>query len=248
MKIDTRGGPAPQICAGSFGGMSVNPPYHLDHLDHLANCSSGGLLKGWACAAMPGRFMRLIRASVLVSTGIFPLIGSVAADTVLNREFPYQASQVAVGQVIADLGRASDLVVRVGEGVDGTVTLRNASGTVGDVLNETAAQIGAVWWYDGAIVHLEPASETTSAFVNPRGLTRAFIDREMDALGLSDPRFALWATGDEGVIRVSGPRGYVEQVVALIGTLIEVRHSRTGGGDEAGFYIPRIYHGRLAAG
>lgn len=199
-------------------------------------------------------FFNRLAASAFVMVALFAALPGEAQDaatfdapasSVFDETFPYQASGVAMRQVVSDVARATGLIARIGEGVNGEqVTMRNEDGSVVEVLDEAASQAGATWWYDGAILHVEPAANITNALVNPRGLTRAFIYRELDALGLRNDRFPLWATADESVIRVTGPRGYVEQVVGLIATLIEVRNSRLGGSEETSFYIPRIYHGR----
>lgn len=172
--------------------------------------------------------------------------GSAKADLeALNQSFPFQAVGAQIGEVVDELGRRTALVTRVAEGVDGEVTVSNEGGTARDLLEQATRQVDAVWWHDGVVLHVEREADLTTVLVDPAGLPIEFIEGEMAALDLADPRFPLQGSRDEAVVRVSGPAGYVEQVVALVTALVETRRVRVAPPTpEAGVFVPRVFRGR----
>lgn len=199
-------------------------------------------------------------AGLLAANG---LAGGVAAQVrdagdLLAMRFPYQASGADVEQVLSDVTRQVGIVSRLSDGVSGTVTIENGEGRLVDVLDQTASQVRATWWYDGTILHVDSDATLTTLFVDPQGLSVDAINREMEALGLYDPRFELRASSNGSILRVSGPQGYVDQVVSLVTTLNAARRlgvaaagaqaagaaGEDGAPDPAGLYLPRVYRGR----
>ena len=181
------------------------------------------------------------------------MAGGVAAQAVDDSDvfamrFPYQASGTAVDQVLSDVTRQAGIIIRLGDGVNGSVTIDNGDGTLIEVLEEAASQVSAVWWYDGTILHIDSDATLTTTFIDPQGLAVATIEGELRALGLYDPRFGLRSSSSGAILRVSGPQSYVDQVVALIATLNSARRLGLAitEDDVSGLYLPRVYRGRLA--
>ncbi len=183
------------------------------------------------------------RAGLLLVVAGFATTAALAADA-LDQPYPYQTSGADVRQVLGDLTRRTGYPSVVHEAVRGTITVPNRDGTIADLLDEAAAQTRAVWWFDGLVVHFEPADELTTALLDSRGIPVTRIRAELEALALYDPRFPLRASADAAVLRASGPAGYVEQVTAVVARLVAVREGRRGEGEATGLFLPRIYHGR----
>ena len=175
-----------------------------------------------------------------------PAIGARSlADELMGRSFPYEASGVDVGQVLADLSRRSGVPVLVGDGLRADVTIRNADGSVADLLNQVAVEAGALWWFDGVAIHVERGDAVGSALVELRGVPIETILGQLSGLGLTDARFPIRATGDGALVRVVGPTGYVEQMSAIVSALVEVEVARRSGAvDPPAAFVPRVYYGR----
>lgn len=56
--------------------------------------------------------------------------------------------------------------------------------------------------------------------------------------------FPWRTTADGAILRVTGPKGYVEQVLLLINTLADMRRNRSSGDRTQGLYVPHVYYGR----
>jgi type II secretory pathway component GspD/PulD (secretin) len=165
---------------------------------------------------------------------------------ILTMEFPYQAIDAPLEQVLLDISRRSGIIVQQGQGVEGTVTIEGTESTLVEVLSAASAQAGLVWWFDGTILRVDSEETLTTRFIDPQGLSIANIERELRALGIYEPRFVLRASSNGSIVRVSGPQSYVDQVIALIETMNAAR--RFGADPESldptGLYLPRIYRGR----
>ena len=205
-------------------------------------------------AAARSNFHNLSRAcKVLSYSAVFCAVMNAAphiaaanpleAERRLSEPFPYVGSEVEVRAVLAALGRRAGLTVR-GDGVEGTVSVDNAGGTIRTLLDDVAADAAATWWFDGLVVRIEPVSALTTRLLLTQGLPVAEVETELASLGLRDDRFPLTASADGSIVRIAGPSSYVEQVAALIETLIAARRARTGTPTEVGLYAPRVYYGR----
>lgn len=154
------------------------------------------------------------------------------------------AAGADIQKAMSDMGRHAGFTVRIDPAVQGNVTVDNAAGSIETFLDEAMTQTRAIWWYDGVILYVEPKEGLSSALMVSQGLSLVALRKEMEALDLFDDRFPITATGDGAVIRIVGPQGYIKQVQNLADTLITSRRARTGTPEEAGLYIPRVFHGR----
>lgn len=70
---------------------------------------------------------------------------------------------------------------------------------------------GLIWYFDGKVLYVYPASAVESSVIRLNDLTSAQFQRTLDRLGISDSRFPL-SFDDRGSVLVSGPKRYVELV------------------------------------
>lgn len=76
-----------------------------------------------------------------------------------------------------------------------------------------AAAYGLVWYYDGAVLHVEPAAEQTTLIVRLNYASPAALHALLAQTGIADPRFV--ARDDvpaRGLITFRGPRAYIAMV------------------------------------
>ncbi len=71
---------------------------------------------------------------------------------------------------------------------------------------------GLIWYYDGKVLYVYPASAVESSVIRLNEVTPAQFQCPLDRLGISDSRFPLAFDGDRGSVLVSGPKRYVELV------------------------------------
>lgn len=171
-------------------------------------------------ATRPGRFARLAPFAVPVMLALGPAAPSFAQ--ILNEmnqdlfmPFPYEAKGAAAKGVLQDIAQKSGIPVITPDNISGTVDLSNERGSVRDALDLVTAQSNAVWWFDGAAVHVEPASALVSRLIGLEGITFGQLQSQMKAVGLDDPQYPLRASSNAEMVRVVAPEGYVTAVETL---------------------------------
>ena len=153
-------------------------------------------------------------------------------DGILAMELPLQTSGIELNQALREIGRVSGVPVIAAQGLRGTVALRDSGATLGEALDEVAAQSDTVWWYDGAALRFEDRAGMTSRLIALPGVPGDLVLRQVAALGLEDPRYPVRLAEGGEFLRVVGPAGYgeaVAELVTLIAAQIGQRHKAVQG-------------------
>ena len=137
----------------------------------------------------------------------------------LAQPFPYEARDVAVTEVVRQMAQRTGVPVIAAEGLAGRVSVDNAGGTLRDVLDSLTEGGQAVWWFDGAAVHVEPPGAVVSRLIPLQGVRLADLRAQVKALQMDDSDWPLIASGDASAVRVVGPQGYAEAIVELVAAL-----------------------------
>jgi type III secretion protein C len=80
------------------------------------------------------------------------------------------------------------------------------------MMDTLSRNYGFVWFYDGRVVYLSPASSVESDVIRLGETTPSQLNRSLALLGIADSRFPLSFDPDRGIVMVSGPKRYVELV------------------------------------
>lgn len=163
---------------------------------------------------------------------------AMAAQTLrtLDRDFPYEATDMSAEQSLSDFSRLTGLPV---EGVvAGTISVSNSQGTASDYLDRLAEQTGSVWWFDGLAIRIEPRAEMKSVVMGTRGIDITTLESAMSFVGLTNERFVTRMSQDGTLFNVIGPEGYVGAVEQLLDEIIAARKSRRTG-------LPVVYRGEF---
>lgn len=146
--------------------------------------------------------------------------------------------------VLTEFGRNTGLPVDVSDQIKGRLRgqLAAATATAREYLERLCESYGLTWYFDGAVLHVNTRSETTTELVNIGRLSPADTREKLVALGIADARFQVRTTEDAGVISVSGPPAFVELVRHTVTALL--RRLRPATEDTAGDDIRvRVFRG-----
>lgn len=135
--------------------------------------------------------------------------------------------------VLTEFGRNTGLPVDVSDQVKGRLRgqLASASASAREYLDRLCESYGLVWYFDGAVLHVNAKSETTTELVNIGRLSAADASEKLRALGIADGRFQVRTTEEAGVISVSGPPAFVSLVRQTLAALL--RRMRPAGEETA---------------
>jgi type III secretion protein C len=116
--------------------------------------------------------------------------------------------------VMAEFGRNVSLAVDVSDQVKGRLRgqLAPATATAREFVDSLCESYGLVWYFDGAVLHVNAKAETRTELVKIGRLSPEEAGEKLSALGIADARFQLRSTEDAGVISVSGPPPFVSLV------------------------------------
>lgn len=144
----------------------------------------------------------------------------------LDVSYPYVASNRELNEVMAEFAQRTSLPVNVSNALQGTVDVRNSSGTIGSFLNQISSKTQSVWWHDGIVLHLEPATSIASAYVDISEVSKNELSGQIDEMGLLWDAFPIRFSKDGSMARIAGPESYVKQVSEVVERLVEMERNR----------------------
>jgi type III secretion protein C len=151
----------------------------------------------------------LVLVLVLVLT---PATG-VAAEVPWKKEkFMYVAQGKSLREFMQEFGASQGLLVVVDKAVEGTVNGKF------DLLPESlmalmSANFGFVWYYDGSVLGIHPASDVRTEVIRLGELRIDRLRQTLDRLNIPDKRFPILYDAKQNTALVSGPKRYVDLVV-----------------------------------
>ncbi len=100
---------------------------------------------------------------------------------------------------------------KVGGIISGKFVLTGA-GTAQSILDSVCSANGLTWYYDGAFLYIDLASDAKSEVLHIAGRNAGRINDILRRLKIADSRYPVSVSEQDGNIVVSGPRRYVEMV------------------------------------
>ncbi len=151
---------------------------------------------------------------------------AMESNDFLTVSYPYVASDREINEVMAEFAQRTLLPINVSDALQGVIDIRNSGGTIGSFLNQVSAKIQAVWWYDGVVLHLEPSTSISSAYVDVEGMPADELEGRIGEVGLGWDSFPIRFSQDGSIARIAGPESYVSQVKEVVERLVEMQRNR----------------------
>lgn len=180
----------------------------------------------------PGSLLRGLAVLVLAGVGLvaLPARAQPVDRFVLDQPFPYAAKDVTLTTMLHEMAQKTQVPVIPAQGLAGRGDLDNSGGSLRDALDRLGAQGLALWWFDGAAVHVEPPEALTSRLIALQGVTMADLRGQLRTLRMDDPRWPLIGGADAQMVRLVAPQGYVQAIEAVIAALAQAQASRDAAG------------------
>jgi type III secretion protein C len=139
----------------------------------------------------------------------------------------YAAEGKDIKDVLRDFGASEGIATRIEPDVTGSVSgkFRLPPRRFIDTL---ASSFGFVWYYDGEVLDIVPASDLQSTLVKLDTAGTAALRDALDRLHIADDRFPIVYDESQGTALVSGPPRYV-QLVNEIASRLDMNAARLGG-------------------
>lgn len=132
-----------------------------------------------------------------------------------GRAVKLEASEKSLPDFLRELGAALGVTAvvdpKIGGSISGKFVLSGAD-AARNVLNSVCSANGLTWYYDGAFLYVDLASDARSEVLPIAPANASRIADTLQRLKIADGRFPLSVSEREGSVFVSGPRRYVEMV------------------------------------
>jgi len=159
-----------------------------------------------------------MRAHRLVFRFALVWVMAACASTVLagevrwkNTEFSYTAKGKKLEEFLREFGASQGLMVVVDKQVQGTVNGK-FNLLPGSLMDLMAASYGFVWYAEGNVLYVSPASDVRSELVRLSTANVARLRQALEQLDIPDRRFPIVYDSRHNTALVSGPSRYVELV------------------------------------
>lgn len=157
--------------------------------------------------------------------------GPIAAAELPWRGRPFQimANEKPLPDFLRELAASQGTTAVVDGKVSGVISGK-FSGSAVSILNSVCATNGLTWYYDGAFLFVDLASDARSEVLSIAGNSARNIAETLVRLKISDSRYPLTISEREGTVHVTGPRRYVEMVRQAV-RLVDQRTAMTDGAE-----------------
>jgi len=133
--------------------------------------------------------------------------------------YKYMVIDQDIKDVLAEFGRNIDVPVDVSDQVKGRLRGRMPAESAEQFLTKLCDSYGLVWYFDGAVLHVNAKTEVKTELMNIGRLAARELTDRLNALGIADARFAVRSTPDAGVVSVSGPPPFLSMVRQTLTTM-----------------------------
>jgi len=144
-----------------------------------------------------------------------------------GRPFDLVANDMDVAELLRELAASQGTTAVIDPAIDAKISGRftlNRDGRVArQLLSDICAGNGLTWYFDGAMLFIERASDALDALLPIQGDSAPRIRDAIDRMQLRDRRFLLHISERDGQVYVAGPKHYVETVRQVVQS-IDGRH------------------------
>jgi type II secretory pathway component GspD/PulD (secretin) len=166
---------------------------------------------------MPGRMVTgLVSSAALVFSAALASVGPALGMEPKWPSGPYKYLVIDqdIKGVVVEFGRNAGMPVDVSDQVKGRLRgqVATATATAREFLDNLCDSSNLVWYFDGAVLHVDAKAEIRTELVNLGRFSPEEASEKLTALGVADARFPVRTTDNASVISVSGPPKFVSMV------------------------------------
>nr|WP_297350464.1 type III secretion system outer membrane ring subunit SctC [uncultured Caldimonas sp.] len=154
-------------------------------------------------------YLRLAVLSLMLCSLVLP--AGAAELQWRDRSFQIVASEKPLPDFLRELASSQGTTAVVDNKVSGLISGK-FTGSARKILDSICASYGLTWYFDGSFLYVDLASEARSEVISISPGSASRVAQTIVALKISDSRYPLSISDNEGSVFVSGPRRYVEMV------------------------------------
>jgi type III secretion protein C len=129
-----------------------------------------------------------------------------------NTAYAYEAEHKPLGDVLEDFAQTFGTQLQIDGLLDGTVNGKIRANTPQSMLDRLAVEHRFQWYLYNNTLYISTLDLQESARLEVSAETVADLKRALTDIGLLDSRFGWGELPDDGVVLVSGPKRYIDQI------------------------------------
>jgi type III secretion protein C len=140
------------------------------------------------------------------------MVGSSFANAIAwqgDKMFRYNAQNKPIKEMLRDLATSQGVTAVIDAEIEGTVN-GSFSLTPQSMLDLLAVKNGLVWYFDGTVLHIQRAESSVTEIVRLRSGNSSRVLNGLTDLNVVDRRFPITYDNRKNVLKVTGPRPYVD--------------------------------------
>lgn len=153
-----------------------------------------------------------LRAVVLLMLLCLAVAAQAATIRWRTENFSYVAQNKPLKEFLREFAASQGLTTVIAPEVEGTISGR-FNLTPSSMLDLLTTTYGLVWYFDGNVLFVYPASDITSQVIHLRNAQTPRLREALAKLDLADARYPIVYDARQNTAFVSGPKRYVELVV-----------------------------------
>jgi type III secretion protein C len=146
--------------------------------------------------------------------------------------------------VLSEFSHNIDVPVDLSDQVKGRLRGRLPTTNAKEFLDSLCESYGLVWYFDGAVLHVNAKSELKTELISIGRLPPGEVTAKLGKLGIADPRFPVRSTPDAGIVSVSGPPPFIALVRQTLNAMARAAAPPTAHEDNHGDEVRvRVFRG-----
>ncbi|MGL5997347.1 MAG: type III secretion system outer membrane ring subunit SctC [Pseudomonas proteolytica] len=129
-----------------------------------------------------------------------------------NTAYAYEADHRPVREVLEDFAQTFGTQIQFDGHLEGTVNGKIRANTPQSLLDRLGVEHRFQWYMYNNMLHISTLDQQQSARLEVSSQTVADLKQALTDIGLLDSRFGWGELPDDGVVLISGPKRYIEQI------------------------------------
>ena len=129
-----------------------------------------------------------------------------------NTAYAYEADHKQVREVLEDFAQTFGTQIQFDGHLEGTVNGKIRANTPQSLLDRLAVEHRFQWYMYNNMLYISTLDQQQSARLEVSSQTVADLKQALTDIGLLDNRFGWGELPDDGVVLISGPKRYIEQI------------------------------------
>ena len=123
---------------------------------------------------------------------------------------------IPIGELFKEFSKVQGVPIILDDKIEQEVSVVYPPSSPVEYLNNLTRDFGLIWYFDGAAIHVSPASELQAEILQMGAIDVSAVVTSLKHLGIFSDRFPITVDEEYGLIQVIGPPRYREVIKTVI--------------------------------